>query len=444
MNVLAQIVVALFVPATYLCIQSLGPRRGGLAALLGGWMFLPVFDGRLDLPLITGKASFVPCVVLTVALLSTKVRPPRRLHWMDLVAAALCVLPAFTAVANGLGIREAISAAFQSTFAWGTPYAIGRLFFGDLGGLRVFARWLVGAAVVYVPLCLWEIRMSPQLHRQLYGFRPYESFEFAVRYGGYRPSVFMQFGLMVGTFMATATLVAYWLWRKGEVKRLAGMPAWACVAVLAVTTVLVKATGSILLMVTGIGVLEATRVLRRSVLVLLLVLIPPVFVSMRIGGWDARQLAEGAALIGPDRAESVGFRIQNEKLLVDKALRRPWLGWGRFGRSRVYDESGRDISVTDSMWVIQLGGNGLLGLVAVAAVLLVPTVLLLRRVPARHWAHPAFTPAAALTIGTVLYVHDSLLNAMMSPLFPAICGATITFVTGRSRARSPAPAPSVA
>ena len=145
--------------------------------------------------------------------------------------------------------------------------------------VRELAEWTAGAALVYVPLCLWEIRMSPQLHRQLYGFHTFENFGFAVRWGGYRPTVFMQFGLMVGTFMGTGALVAYWLWRTRSGRKLLGLSMGQVAVVLAVTTVLVKSTGSIILLAVGIGLLEATRALRTPVFVLVVALLAVSFLA---------------------------------------------------------------------------------------------------------------------------------------------------------------------
>ncbi|HEX9107326.1 MAG TPA: hypothetical protein VF832_08855, partial [Longimicrobiales bacterium] len=97
--------------------------------------------------------------------------------------------------------------------------------------------------------------------------------------------------------------------------------------------------------------------------------------------------------------------------------------------------------VTDSFWVIALGVTGVLGLVAYGLLLLLPVVLLLRRFPARSWSHPVVAPAAALALGTVLWVVDCLLNSMTTPIFPAICGSTVTFLAGRWQLqRKPAPA----
>ena len=435
-NFMVPVALTLFVPAVYVCMQRLGPRRGVMVALLGGWMFLPVFDGRLAISVITTKMSFVSAVIVVVSLATDLRRWMRlRVHPVDGIAAALSLLPFATALSNGLGSYEGLAAIVQTLSSWGAPYFLGRLYLGAPRAAAEFGRSLVGAAVVYAPLCLWEIRMSPQLHRQLYGYHTFESFAFAVRYGGYRPTVFMQFGLMVGTFMATGTLIAYWLWRSRAATRLAGMPAAWCVALLLATTVLVKSTGALILLAVGIGVLEATRLLRRSLLVLVVMAVPVAFVAARISGWDAQQLVDGAALAGPDRAQSVAFRIENEQLLVNKALQRPWLGWGRWGRSRVYDEDRHDVSTTDSLWVITLGVIGILGLVLWALLMLAPALMLMRRFPVRRWEHPAIAPVAALALGVLLWVVDCLLNSMTSPLFPAMCGAITTFAAGRWQAR---------
>ena len=79
-----------------------------------------------------------------------------------------------------------------------------------------------------------------------------------------------------------------------------------------------------------------------------------------------------------------------EDMLIDKALERPALGWGRFGGSRVLDDSGKDITVTDGLWIILLGITGYAGLATLGIGMLLPVVFLLRRYPARYWADPRF------------------------------------------------------
>jgi hypothetical protein len=71
---------------------------------------------------------------------------------------------------------------------------------------------------------------------------------------------------------------------------------------------------------------------------------------------------EVAALVSQDRAQSLEFRFKNEDMLLKRAFERPMFGWGRYGRSRVYDsETGRDLSTTDGQWIIDIGEFGLLG-----------------------------------------------------------------------------------
>ena len=54
---------------------------------------------------------------------------------------------------------------------------------------------------------------------------------------------------------------------------------------------------------------------------------------------------------------------------MEHAWGRPWFGWGRFGRGRVFDDAGSDISVSDGYWVITLGTFGLVGFIAVFGLL---------------------------------------------------------------------------
>ncbi|MBL0275012.1 MAG: hypothetical protein IPQ24_02735 [Anaeromyxobacter sp.] len=434
-NILVPIVLALYPPAVFGLIRTLGATRGVLASLLGGWLFLPVFDAQLALPLLHSKLAFVPATVLLVSVAADWDRWRRfRWRWYDLIVAALSVLPLLTALANGLGPYEGASALFEACCDWGAPYLLGRCYLGEPRAAREYAVWLVGAGLAYLPFCLWEIRMSPQLHGLVYGFRATGSFAMSVRWGGYRPDVFMAHGLAVGLFMACATLVAYWLWRSRAARQVLWLPMAWCVVGLAVTTVLVKSTGAIILLAVGVAALEATRLLRSPLPILLLTLLAPAFGAARISGWTAREVVAVAERLDPDRAASLVYRIENEQLLLDKALQRPALGWGRWGRSRIRDESGQDMAITDSLWIIELGTGGLVSLIALGTMMLLPALLFLKRFRAQPWDHPALAPAAALTVATVLWVLDSLFNNMTAPLYSAMAGATLTFQASRRSA----------
>jgi hypothetical protein len=209
-----------------------------------------------------------------------------------------------------------------------------------------------------------------------------------------------------------------------------------------VTTVLVKSVGAVVLMGVGLAALATTRWLRTSLLVLALVAVPPAFVTARMLGWQAEQVVEiSRQAVGSERAQSVDFRLHNERLLVEKARQRPWLGWGRWGRSRIRDDDGEDMTVTDSLWVITLGTFGLLGLACQWLSMVLPGLALLRRYPARLWSDPRLAAPAVLYVALLLWVVDDLLNAMVSPIFPAIAGALVTFVAVRRRSRAHRAAP---
>jgi len=445
------LVVALvaFVPLTFVAFSSLGPRRGALASLLGGWLLLPWFDGVLRLPVLTSKRMLVPAVVVGVSLLVDGARWRKlKLGWLDLPVALWCLGQIASSVDNDLGAYDGVHAALEMAISWGLPYLLARLYFGDAPGIRDLALGLVLAALAYVPLCLWEIRMSPQLHRVFYGYSTLgEYFGQAIRFGGYRPSVFLSHGLMLAMFMANSTLVACWLWRTGAVRSVRGVKmGWICLTLL-VTTVLCKSTGAILLLLVGLALLWSTRWLKASWLLAGFLALAPAFCTARLSGWTGHDLVAAAEkYINAERAQSLAFRVHQENALIGKAMRHPLFGWGRWGGARLYDEDGKDVSITDSLWIIELGNSGAVGLAALGAILLLPGLALLRRFPARRWPDPQVAAAAALAVTGGLVALDSLLNAMVTPLFPAAAGAVTTFcgaslATRRRRAAAPARPP---
>ena len=77
-----------------------------------------------------------------------------------------------------------------------------------------------------------------------------------------------------------------------------------------------------------------------------------------------KYMLDAANSISEERAESLRVRFDNEQQLLERASQRFLFGWGRWGRSRIYDEYGKDISLTDGRWVITLGQFGVLGFLA--------------------------------------------------------------------------------
>src|SRR5207247_306980 len=123
-----------------------------------------------------------------------------------------------------------------------------------------------------------------------------------------------------------------------------------------------------------------------------------------------------------DRSQSLRTRLDNENSLVDKAMLKPLFGWGGWGRSRIHNDDGDDISVTDSKWIIALGENGLVGLISFFGMLLLPVFRTIIRTPFRTATDCRVGSMIGLAICVALYSIDNLLNAMVNPIFMLIAG----------------------
>ena len=81
----------------------------------------------------------------------------------------MVLLRDWLALYNGLGLYDGLSGMLGQILLWGLPYLVGRLYFSNLEGLRVFTVAMVIGGLLYVLPCHWEMRMSPHLLRPIYG-----------------------------------------------------------------------------------------------------------------------------------------------------------------------------------------------------------------------------------------------------------------------------------
>ncbi len=308
--------------------------------------------------------------------------------------------------------------------------------FNDPVAVKELAVGFVVGGIVYAPLCVWESVMSPQLHVQLYGFRP-SSFIMARRWGGWRPMVFMQHGLAVGAWMASTAVVAWILWRAKVVRAILGVPMMVIAIGLVVVTIGLRSTGAALLLVMLIGAAEFVHLTRMRFALLALLLFPAGYIGLRVAGWDGHQLVEWSARLGEDRVSSLNMRLENDQIIVDRAMQRPLFGWGGWGRWRVLDEFGNDITISDSWWGILVGTTGVVGLTAAYLTFIAPMFLLIRR----NRVGPIFAGAegAAWAVGfaIMLFVFDTLANAMPNSSFMLAAGALAAFVTRKQPPKVP-------
>ncbi len=417
-----------FLPFAALLFLAMPARRAIAATFILGWLFLPV-GTTYALPGLPDYSKYTAIGVAAVmgALLFDSGRVLAfRPTWYDIPAAVFLVVPFLSSITNGLGAYDGISQVFGAFCTWIAPYLLARIYYSDLEGARDLALLIIIGGLIYAPLCLWEVKMSPQLHRSLYGFFP-GNFGMTRRMGGWRPNVFLEHGLAVGLWMCCAAVISVFLWRSRWPRSVALIPMWAVMLLLLATAVACKSFGAIALMALALVVGVIAKQFRLHWLIVLFVMVPITYMILRATGmWDGSELIDLARDVGGgERSGSLMVRVRNETVLVQKALRQPLFGWGTWGRNRVsIDESGFR-SVTDALWVIVVGQRGLVGLLAMMGMLLLPPVLYVARWGRSALTHPLLAPGTALCLVLVMFVCDTLFNGFISPVYLLAAGAVM-------------------
>jgi hypothetical protein len=425
-NLFALTALLCWIPISAAMFLWLPMAKALSVSYVAGWLLLPFatyqFPGIPDF----SKATAILigcCLGLLLHKDAGRVLGTFRVSWIDIPAFALCIGALVTSIINGLGVWDGVAASFEMLGAWSGPYLLARIAYRSLDDLRQLAEVIVLGGLFYVPLCLFEIRMSPQLHIWIYGFAPRGWGD--IRFGGWRPSVFLECGLELGMWMTACSLVGCCLWHQGRYRKFFGVPTSLLVFVLLVTTILCRSTGALVLFILGLGCWVIGRYLRTGTPLAILLISSAAYIIVRSAGlYDGAEVVDFARrYVAEDRAHSLEFRLNNEDLLAAKALERPWFGWGGWGRSRVYDDYGKDAAVTDGYWIIMFGRLGLVGLLATYGILWLPCLAAIRRYGVQLCRSDSSAPVAALVLVVALFAFDSLLNDFPNPVYLVSAGA---------------------
>lgn len=428
MNPLATLVILGWIPLVFYLFNRFPAQRAVVVSYVTGFLFLPEvisYPIAQGIPVYNKVSATTYCILFATLLYDSKRFSSFKLGLLDVPMLIWCLCPIATQFSNGL---SPVSPTLNQIVTWGLPYFIGRIYLNDLAGLRLLAVGIFAGGMVYVPLCLLEMRIAPTLHLRLYGAHARADFAQTIRYGGYRPTVFLTHGLWVGVWMMAATLIGIWLWRTKVIKQLRGIPIRRLVVVLIITFILVKSTGAYIYLAIGTVILFTAGWLRSKIPVLLLIAALSTYLYLGATGalYSMPQVVSfvsNAQSSQNDRTGSLAFRIINEEALSQKARQRMILGWGDSGGNRIYDEEGRDISVTDSLWILAYGLQGLVGLISFTASLFAATLgFCFSRYSPSTWSNPKVAPAAALALILILYMLDSALNALVCPVFMVASG----------------------
>jgi O-antigen ligase len=446
MTALVPIAMLGWIPAGLWLFRRYEGRRAIIVGFLIAWLFLPVYKYSLPgLPDYSKISALSYVMLIGVALFDRKRFQAFRLRAFDAPILLFGFSGFFSSLANGLGAYDGLSASLGILTVWFVPYFLGRLYFDDLEALRDLTAGLFIGGLLYIPFCMFEMVMSPNLHRMLYGFHPHEDFSQARRWGGWRPMVFMQHGLMVGMWMTMASLAGLHLNRTGQIawiKRTLKAPPTAVVGFLIAITILCKSMGALFLLLAGWAALRFGMRMKSRLPIAALALIPIVYIALRttgsVSGDSIGAFLSDQLRLPDERVGSLTFRLYNEDMLMDKAFARPLFGWGGWQRSFVFNSSGRPISVPDGLWIIVLGRNGWVGLVSMLTALLLPVWLFLKRYPPGCWADRPLAAAGLAPVALLcLFAIDSLLNDMYNPLIMLFAGGLTGLVLSESPGAPP-------
>ena len=224
--------------------------------------------------------------------------------------------------------------------------------------------------------------------------------------------------------MTAAALIGIWLWNASVIKQVWGIPIGQLVVALLVTVILVRSTGAWGLLAMGIVILFVAKWFRTSLLLLFLIMTISSYLYVEVSGnFSGDQIISIVTkVVNEERAGSLKFRFDNEKFLSDRARQRMIFGWGGWGRGRVFNEWGKDISTTDSLWILAFSNNGAVGVISLTASLLLPALWFLQRYPAAKWHNRKVAPTATLAVLLALYMLDCILNSMINPIYILACG----------------------
>lgn len=436
-NIIAYLVLALWPLVVWQLWRRLEPGRALIWTILGGYLLLPPltafnfpvipdFD-KVSVPnlmalacalwMLGDRISFVPQSPIGKALIVVYVLSP-----FGTVLTNTDPLVFRLATINGMRIYDSLASIAYQLIAL-LPFFLARRYLGTPEGMRAILAALVAAGLAYSLPMLVEVVMSPQMNVWVYGFFQHDFWQ-TVRYGGYRPVVFLPHGLWVAFFAFMALAAAVTLFR--HVAPEARPKALVVMIYLAAMLVLCRSAGPL---VYALGVVPLILLmpvrgqLMIAALLAVIVVTYPVLRGAHLVPID--QILAFADTLSPERAYSLRFRIENEEILLARAQERPWFGWGGYGRAFTHDPiTGRQLNIADGAWVILMGTYGWVGYVAEFGLFALPLLALGREALVQPKA--ALSPwVGAVALILAANMTDLLPNATQIPFTWLMAGALL-------------------
>ena len=437
-NTLAYLMLAVWPLVTLVMFRRWRIERALIWSLLGAYLFLPPPPAAFDFPLMPPltKESLPSVATYLICLAVCGRRAPLLPEgWLARGLVLVFVFcPVATVLTNtepvffgaiglpALGLKDMMAQVLLQ-FILLLPFLMARQHLASPQGLRELVIAIALGGLIYSVPMLVEVRLSPQINVWVYGYFQH-SFEQMIRQGGFRPIVFLYHGLWVAFYTVMAIVCALALAREADERR---RVLWLGAALyLGVVLVLSKSLGSLLF---GVALAPMALLLpvhlqiRIAGLMALVAIAYPVLKGA--GAIPVDWMIEQAGKISPERAGSLQFRFDNEDILMERALEKPFFGWGSWGRNQIFDPvSGEILTVTDGRWIILIGIFGWVGYLAEFGLIALPILMLWRYgrcLPEAGWVRLVGPVALLLAVNLV----DMIPNATLTPLTWLFAGAVL-------------------
>ncbi|MDA9095804.1 hypothetical protein N9J88_05360 [Porticoccaceae bacterium] len=320
----------------------------------------------------------------------------------------------------GLSYRDTVSVILSQGLLL-LPFTIALQLIKTYEDQLQLLKLLVLAGLLYSVLIIFEIRMSPQLHKWIYGFFPH-SWGQQVRYGGFRPVVFLGHGLWVSIFLVVVLGAALVLAKikMPVTKKFNNFIVMYLVLLLYVS----KGFGAMIL---GVVLLIPIKFMSISISGKIAYFVSTVAIFYPllciIDVFPHQYLVELIEPINSRQAGSLGYRFNQEVMLLERAKDKFVFGWGGWDRYKLAD------SVTDGYWIILFGKYGVIGFSAIFG-LMYSAVIKAGSSARLMTDHSAKTLLIGHSLIVAVIMIDQIPNDSMNSLFWLIIGALI----GRSQA----------
>jgi hypothetical protein len=248
----------------------------------------------------------------------------------DVFLAATAVLAAVSSWVNGLPLYDSLSEGFSFLVQFILIVYLVRVHIRSRAHVKYLLKGLYWVSVIYVPLLVWEWRMSPQTHTLVYGYFPHSFLQMS-RGSFFRPLGFFPHALNVAYLYALVLVITHAFVKNGE----PGFRGWSLVPPI-IALACSMSLGPIVFVVITLGLarLLAERRIRFAFTLIPVVLLG-LFLTLAENQGNFSLLVDAARLVSSERAASLQYRVDAFELYIANILQKPVFGYGGWGAGRI-------------------------------------------------------------------------------------------------------------